>query len=200
MFFLGGEPTPEMKAEIERRHQLSHMAEENARHEENRFLAELSEDQLQFLDKLIGSCMFNKKYASYMRGRIDGVLLARDNHCPCGKTHEAPEDFHAVAEVSEDESPFGKDGCICPSSRHPANGHEEKCPKVETPFTPSTAEENAALMEEYGMELVDDPLMPGRQVLRCANCKMPSVSMEDRMLRAPKVEGCNGCQIKEGHG
>lgn len=168
-----GEIPPEMKAEIERRHQLGHMAEENARHEENRFFDSLDQEQLQFLDRLIGSCMVSKKYASYIRGRIDGLLLARDQRCPCGKTHEAPEDFVTLVEIPDEST-------------------------TEVPH--SSPEDQEALMEEYGMELVDHPDRPGDKQLRCANCKMPSASMEDRMLRAPKVEGCNGCQIKEGHG
>jgi hypothetical protein len=37
-------------------------------------------------------------------------------------------------------------------------------------------------------------------VLRCSNCKTPYTNLEDRMLRAPGKEGCQGCKMKERWG
>ncbi len=53
--------------------------------------------------------------------------------------------------------------------------------------------QHEAAMKEYGMEVVDGKL-------RCKNCKLEYVSLDDRMLRRPGMDGCHGCQLKSAHG
>jgi hypothetical protein len=55
-------------------------------------------------------------------------------------------------------------------------------------------ENDEPAMKEYGLERTPDGM------LRCKNCKMGYVSLDDRMLRRPGIDGCSGCQIKSAHG
>lgn len=47
-------------------------------------------------------------------------------------------------------------------------------------------------LEEYGLEMVAGEWPK----VRCINCGLISQSLDDRMLRKPKVDGCPGCQQK----
>lgn len=55
-------------------------------------------------------------------------------------------------------------------------------------------EEDHKKAKEYELEWNEDPNYPDQY--RCANCKEPVTSLEDRMLRPPGVEGCPTCQQK----
>lgn len=59
--------------------------------------------------------------------------------------------------------------------------------------TPKVQPERDAAMTEYGMIAIDGQL-------QCEGCGLHSVSMEDRMLRPPKMDGCSGCQQKSAFG
>lgn len=50
-----------------------------------------------------------------------------------------------------------------------------------------------AALEEYNMEIADGKL-------RCKGCGIESVSLDDRMRRAPGSDGCHGCKNKAAWG
>jgi hypothetical protein len=66
--------------------------------------------------------------------------------------------------------------------------------------------EAAELLEQANDERVNEELTEwGIELnpeggLRCANCKMPVHSLEDRKLRVKGAEGCDGCQQKAKFG
>lgn len=52
-----------------------------------------------------------------------------------------------------------------------------------------------AQMQEYGLEWFHDDDQ-GIDYLRCINCEKFYPSLDDRMMKPPGVEGCDGCQMK----
>lgn len=69
--------------------------------------------------------------------------------------------------------------------------------KSDKPFTEASQDSryDPDLMKKYNMEYAENGIS-----IRCSECKAPSVSLEDRMLRAPGKEGCETCIQKEKWG
>ena len=53
---------------------------------------------------------------------------------------------------------------------------------------------------DYGMKDWEQRYETVPQPFRCSNCGMGYVSLEDRMLRPPGIDGCGGCRLKSAHG
>lgn len=123
----------------------------------------------------------------YWRGTIDTRLRARGACTRCGGdsiTHEHDSSGATVSlqpEVKEAES---KSKFIQDTLFDEAEGIEGGDP-VENIL------KNA---EEWGVRFVDPESLRGE--VECINCGTRNVSLEDRMLRDPKADGCLGCQQK----
>lgn len=82
--------------------------------------------------------------------------------------------------------------CMC-GEDHLSTEHLGKVEAKEEFKLGATSAGEEAAFTEYGMERVNGSL-------QCSNCKLPYVSMDDRMLRRPGMDGCHGCQEKSRHG
>lgn len=177
-WFPIGQPPPEVLAQMEAQKQHLHMHAQDNTHAIKQLLDDLSVDQLRALDLLVANCG-NPMGASYFRGRIEAVLEVKHDVCPCGESHN-PDDLleRKVEDHNLPEDP------ISGAAERAANDMVE-------------AIDYDKLMDEYNVTPVQDEL-EGR--VYCKGCGQHYISLEDRMLRKPGIDGCSGCQQKSAWG
>lgn len=147
----------------------------------------LDGEQLSTLGAFLRMATDSKRAATYWVGRVDAELIQRDL-CPgCGINHmaEAMEEISAIHAVEPERlQPEFVQGEFDFDSVKGLSGKPEK-----------NILEN---MEAWGVA-PDEPmnLLGG---VHCVACNWPSTSLEDRMLRPPKMDGCPGCQDRSAHG
>ena len=154
--------------------------EQRLRHD--RFVDELTKEQLATFIELL-QCFDGENgsgYSNFMMGRAAAVMQYKHNACPgCG------EDHMSIASLDDTRAEMGLAPLNDNITRVDGALAFDEIPPVEDP--------EADLLREYGMVRVDGQL-------KCAGCGLSSVSMDDRMLRAPKEDGCSGCQSKSAFG
>lgn len=181
-FIFGMEPPPEVRAELQRHLDKQVMSEQAFHHDVGRLWTELKPDQLVTIKTLltrIARADEPSAAVAYYTGVISTTLHYKHNVCEaCGINHD--EDMMAAA------SPVDK--LIAE--------HGE-------PFEPVNQAEFDAKHEEYGVRLytqddLDKGLVvgPEEQPVICKNCGTLFQSLEDRMLRPPGAENCEGCVQK----
>lgn len=129
-------------------------------------------DQLKAWLELITMAVHEPHVLFYYKGIIEKMMTDRHGHCPCGTDH-AEEIAQAI---------------------HPT-------PPTETPEPPAAPAHPISLVGD--IELLNGNLKKYRMHiingdLRCRDCGIKYVSMEDRMLKAP--DDCHGCEVKSKWG
>lgn len=187
MLFGMGELPEEVKQAFEDQHTRLAMTADAWRNEVNGLFGELAIPQLVTLKKLVHHMAGDEtgQFTSYVEGILAGLLTFKHEVCvSCGENHEQKMLADAVK-----EGEVGPEGMIVEPDL------EEHMLK----------ERNLDLkMKEYGLEWHKEPedaegKSPGI-ILRCANCKTHYVSLDDRMVKQPGVEGCDGCIQKSKWG
>lgn len=144
----------------------------------------LNEEGLRALDLVIVNSM-HPHSAHLLRGRVEMALQMKFDVCPCGESHDPERELLDQAPLPSQKAP------IMPPS-----------PELVEAIPPSDAE----LMIQYGIEIDPNygkPVPEGTvlpQLFRCINCGKGYPSLEDRMRRAPGIDGCGGCQHKSAFG
>lgn len=137
----------------------------------DRFMDELTKEQLHTFHEICHIMMTNEGYAHFLIGCSSTIMRLKHDTCPCGNDHEKLN-----AEMLE-------------QTRAEMNIPSQ----VErTISTAATVDEG--LMKEYMLAPND------HGTLSCTGCGMDYQSLDDRMLRNPGMDGCSGCQYKSGHG
>lgn len=160
------------RAFLEQQHQEFRVQERNMTHKVGELLDALNADQLHTLDHLLAAARRSKHVCGYVRGQIDLIREQKFNICRCGTNHdeEIAQEFTSL--VPE----VGPDPQMSPEEEQDLMGKYRVMPVP------------ADLREVYPTEY------------RCADCFTPIVSLQDRMLRNPGIEGCSGCQQASGTG
>lgn len=169
---------PHIQEEI-MRHQAS---AEDYRHGVARLFEESSKEHLLVLQAIFHNISGTSEgggaaLASYYEGIIGVTLQKRFNIClACGVDHdEALKDF--TGKVDE-------------------GGHPVQDPRSDPPHPDGPREltpEDFKNMKEYGLDDLRDKDLKILGFV-CVNCRMPYVSIEDRMKQPPGPEGCSGCR------
>lgn len=150
---------------------MMRMAANANAHATQEFLESLNEEQMVKLLGLLHQLEVNPAASPFYQGICIMLMQMKFNKCAvCGKDHDAE-----LTDMSgQADQPLGQaevDG----------------------------AREQAENMKKYRLEWWTDPA-DGHEKLRCKQCFRPYVSLEDRMLRSPGIEGCPGCVQKEKWG
>ena len=176
---------PEMQAAFSEQEAHMEMHRQADLHSVRDLLSALDKEQLQALD-LVLRMASSKRRNAMLRGLVDGQLQFRFNICLCGKNHDedellaAPARAEGVAEES------------LPGFEEPQDADHAQAVSAD-----AAARGRAKLLEEYNLS---PGIIDGVQGFVCKGCGLYYVSLEDRMLRAPGVEGCHGCQNKAKFG
>lgn len=174
--FINPEDLPEhMRRAIEHHIDMDQMNHQDRIHGIQSLITDMADDpdKLETFKGLVGLIGQGNTFGAYYQGLVTGIQI-KQGHCMCGESHN-PED------LLNQEEPAAK----------PAPP-----PMEQQPMREEQREYYEAKLKEYGLEEAPVPGNPERTFLRCANCKTPSVSLEDRMLRKPGPGGCSGCQQK----
>lgn len=187
-FSVFGMP-PEIAAEMQRQQELHAMSISATRHDIVNLFKALDKDQLITLRLMFQSC--EGDYASSMAGYITAHLELLHDICPgCSKVHEEPtvgdfmENTVSAADVAE---------AMTKDAVKPESAAEEQ--------------DRMSLLMGYGVRDHNEQdiqnglvLSEGERPVICEGCGMLFQSLEDRMLRRPGMDGCQGCQHKSAHG
>lgn len=82
------------------------------------------------------------------------------------------------------------DGCICGEKHNPEDLLSEQ-----NQTEAIVKEDDTENLKKYGLTY-----NPETTYYNCDNCGLQYVSLADRMLRPPGIDGCGGCQNKSAHG
>lgn len=172
-------PGPPFSTPEEARQYIEHQQQEakikgrDMIHRVSDLIDSLNDEQLGTLEYLTMALCNDPSYAGYVHGQVDTVRELKFGTCRCGTDHdeELAQEFSTPPENQPDIETTHKDYL------------------------------DAGAMKKYHIEFVPDDLndvYPTKY--RCANCFTPIVSIEDRMLRAPGIDGCSGCQQMSKNG
>lgn len=173
---FSGDVPEDVRAAFQQQIDQQEMMGEVRRQDIERLFDEMSVEHLTTLRMILGDLAVENsgRYSSYLGGIAATTLHLKYKVCGgCGKDHSL--------EINQPEPE--------PKPERPAAQEQ-----LELPFAGAESVELAskALYDEYGVEPVPDE--PGK--VRCIECGTISQSLDDRMLRKPKVDGCEGCQQK----
>jgi len=190
---------PEMRAQMEEAeaHRRMHMRDNT--HALRDLLAALDKDQLTTLHMLVHACD-NEQTSAYWRGQIAMMLDLKHEVCPCGTDHDQ-ELGDLMGHTHAPDMPEQKGGRPIEDVQLPEEPVSHA--QTEPPFEPVNQAEHDETLELYNIELNPDypeKASEGAAEYRCKGCGVAVVSVEDRMLRKPGVDGCSGCQQKSAWG
>lgn len=148
------------------------MHAEQAAHDTTNFFDSMTEDQLRSLRGVLGVIRSDPDSTPYFMGLVSSALQYKFGVClGCGKKHD--EELTKMA--------------------HPDVPSETRISDASKSKMTTTEYLNKCI--EYRVHIRGD----GPEVI-CNNCGVTYVSLEDRMLRRPDIEGCDGCIQKEKWG
>ena len=199
--------TPEQREELERQRAKEEMAVEDYRHSQQRLFIELPKEHLLTV-RLMFHALSNLDHveciamASYLEGLATASLHYRFKVCPgCGEDHD--KEFFFADQESLDIDPTGKtdtaDKVDYITEPMPVKGGDIPSLMEELDSGLLTADD-IALMVQYNLDDVRDEDTQKLLGFICKGCGLRYISIEDRMLRPPGVEGCGGCQQKSAWG
>lgn len=208
--FFGMDPE-EYRKQMEERE----LNNEAHRHDMHEWIESLDEHGLKMLRSLLYDYSDHTS-AAYLIGFAGLVMQKKFNICAaCGKNHDdiTVEDVIGKshegnsAHVGQAEPDYGPDGTPLP----PASGtikdpmpqrgdtvtHGKAFEEMSGPELLATVPKKVQdQMDEYRLDFIE---FQWPKVL-CKGCGMEYVSLEDRMLKAPGIEGCTGCSHKGAWG
>ena len=175
MDFLGDVP-PEVKQAIQEQFDRKIMNIEERYHAIRRALDEMSLEQLQAFDTILNQVAgsSDSPIASYYGGLISSTIYHRFGICSfCRVNHD--EELTKVAAPAPHQHDVKVED-ILPSS--------------------DLSVQDLANMSSYGLDDLRDEDTNELLGFVCINCGLRYVSIADRMLRPPGIEGCSGCMQK----
>lgn len=225
-FFGGFLPLPPgMKEQMEEIHARHEMESQSIRHQILNLFNELEQDHLFILRVILSSLASapgkqSSLMASYYEGIASAKLDSRFDVCPgCGENHDermmdelkfAQGDGVKKIEV---ETTHGVDGPIegldlqRTALQFGTTMHEqlELFPEKAATPDPRTVPETLSgddqeLMEQYNLDDLRDEDTHKLLGFVCLGCGKNYQSIQDRMLRQPGIEGCDGCINKQKWG
>lgn len=167
-------------------HEQMAMAQQLMSHEVAQWLAEKDEDELRNIQKMFAIFEGVSPRQAFVLGIIAGILMQRDGWCPCGVNHANEESELKSEPVTPQE--YRSAG-----PRYWADFNQDD-PAVWTALINSLSSEYLSNVAKYNLELV----IGHWPQVRCKNCRLKYVSLEDRMKKLP--DDCHGCQMKAGQG
>lgn len=189
--------TPEGMERFMQRHA---MISEDARTRTQHMVEELEPEQLAVMRNMMERCVQDTHYAAYMEGIFSTLLrIKHGDRCQgCGGDHlDHAEALGIKSDVVREPSADERMGTV--PTQKPQAAYTQ-------PTFEETAEETLDALEgrimeqllEYNVQPVNPANITGAVV--CNGCETVYVSLADRMLREPGVEGCGGCQNKAKFG
>jgi hypothetical protein len=178
------------------------MSMTEARHKMYSFFDDLSQEQVLTLNNLVRAFANETQeaeFAKFIDGYLSGLAKGKFNICGgCGKNHDQQlEEMRNAADEAGifKEQPMGDADKFSIPEDGPVTGDEQ-------PVAPYVlTEDDLAHMEEYNLDDLRDEDPPHHLLgFMCKGCEMRYVSIADRMLRPPGIDGCSGCQLRSGHG
>jgi hypothetical protein len=183
MFPIFGSPE-EIQKKMEEAAEHRHMHFQASVHEVKQLISDLSEEQLKTLNMIVVNSSQSEWAAAVVVGRIEGELQHRFDVCPCGDKHDTDDLLTHAPEPAKAEVKIDPESEAAMEMMYRgADGFD------------LASDEYLKSCETYGVR----PINGGPKV-ECKSCGTVSVSLEDRMLRRPGVEGCSGCQQKSAWG
>lgn len=156
--------------EFEERRAAIAAAAHEQRLRHDRFVSDLTKDQLKTFIEML-QCFDGETGTGYINFMMGrSATIMEIKHNSCPG---CGEDHFSVGSLDETRKQLLQEGVI-----------KEKSP---------VKDDRDPAMIEYGMVIINGQL-------QCEGCGLHSVSMEDRMLRSPKEDGCSGCQQKSAFG
>lgn len=189
---------PEIEEALRNQMDRAEMSAEATRHDLIRFFNELTSDQLVTMRTILHHCSSDEsgRYPSHLEGFISGILQFKFEVCVgCGKKHDDPSALLP--------NYVGKDDPLLKSQPQDEGETQVVDDGTEQLSLFSDSELMADTMLEYDLRLPNDgevESLPSERPVICNGCGALYQSLEDRMLRAPGVDGCYGCQHKAAHG
>jgi len=184
-----GIPISEIHAEMERQFDLHKMDATEKRHKVYEFIDSLGKEQLSSLGTLVRAFAEDgSSYAKFIDGYVSAIAKEKFDLCPaCGENHDEMLNEMTQQKVNDQfESDLDK-------------AVSEPEPPQFTAYV--LTEEDLDNMEKYNLDDLRDEEPPHHLLgFKCLGCEMRYVSIADRMLRPPGIDGCNGCQLKSAHG
>lgn len=186
-------------------HEMHQMHQQALNAEFATFIDELSLDQLQTLRTMVALADEGGN-ASAFYGLITGAIIYKHGRTWNGEDPNAllkqgaaqaeADDYHTgVHRHPEAEPEWVEDS--------PKDIHDLGSRAIFSVNAPGYVENLSVLMmtedeiatkrREYGLTVRDNQLV-------CAGCGMRYVTLTDRMLKAPGIDGCHGCQARAGQG
>lgn len=179
-----------LRAQLDR----AEMSADVTRHDVLRFFDEMTSENLVTLRMLLHHAAGDEsgRYASHLEGLISGVLQYKHGLCMgCGKKHDDASELIVQSlpnTVEKDDPQLINDGTE----------------QLELFINEGNEETYFANMKKWGLRQVGpaDAVVSseGERPVICEGCGSLYQSLEDRMLRAPGIDGCGGCQHKSAHG
>lgn len=175
-------------------HDLWHVKMESEAHALEAFFTGLDADATHALISWLQNLMSNEETMMLSIAAAIGDLTRQHaikaNVCgACGKNHDEELQKQMQAATSEPQMSERAASAILDLVENDMTLRGEPEVPIEKKATIKE------LMEQYRMERVEED---GAVVLRCKDCKYPSQSLTDRMMKAP--DECPGCFIKSAHG
>lgn len=181
MPFFFQPPTPEQIAEMEEHQRHHEMMAEDYRHGVQALFTDLGRDHLTSMRGMLHSLAAadnDARLASYYEGLACAALYFKHGVCMgCGVNHDEQAAEALMPKTDEDGTP------------KPAEGSETPALEGLAELTP----EDFKNMQEYNLDDVRDEGTLRLLGFICKGCGARYVSIADRMLRPPGVEGCGGC-------
>lgn len=173
-YFIGPGFIPMTREEYEQFIDRQQAATVAGHHALNAWLLEQSNDSLKMIDTLLLGTDAPRQIM--LRGVISGILVSRGFCQICDNDHDPSAEFEEM--------------------REPANEDPQQETEPQSPYPTMSEKEYKENCEKWNV--TPDEFNPPQII--CLGCGMTYVSLEDRMRRAPGMDGCHGCQHKSAHG
>ena len=178
----------EVKQHIRNEHaaqQHHQMVSEQTAHDVVNFIKKLGEHELMLLRGLVNAlAMGSDSTHGYYYGVIS-VELEKFGIClACGKKHD-----EALQELLSDPN---TPKIIQINNPDAINASDQSWSN----FLIGLTSDDIILLNDYGVDLVRQEFPK----VKCKNCGMDYPSIQERMKTPQKIDGCQGCQHKEGWG
>lgn len=189
-----------LKQQLIRQHDKMHQVNDARGHDERALLMELSSDNLQTFERIVGtiSQQSENEYAAFLQGAAAMVLDLQYNICfGCHRNHdiEAAEVMQAEAEKNT-AAAEGVPGPIIGDLSPRTVVELWEAGREDWPMLGDFPDDVASYFDDWGVSAVVDQFPK----VQCNECGLEYKSLSDRMLKKPMLDGCHGCQMKSARG
>jgi len=189
--FVFGVPSEEMRRQMEEAHETQHLQVLDFQHTLEEAWQALNYEQLYAVARwmaLTADSGNASRNLAYHAGSLFRLAADKSNKCMvCDKDHD--KEVESLLNTQGDGATSEVDSEPQPPTDEPAE------PNLSYEETQRMIAEHEANVTLYRLTQNFD-----KGGFNCTGCNMHYASLEDRMLKAPGIEGCSGCQWKSGHG